>query len=450
MVVHKEAPVESPELLKAKENIHNQSKCAASNPKLTVTVVGGGSSAHVLVPFLSSAGHRVNLMTSRPEEWSRQVSVELHDMDDKILKTVKGSLHKISSDPSEVIPEANVVILCTPVHQHRDALHRLTPFINQGKEEAFIGTIYGQGGFNWMCHEIEQKMNLHNIACFAVGLIPWMCHTIKYGGIGVNHGCKQNNVVAVTPADVFDQLNKLVLNDMCHNIHGLGKFLQAGSFLSLTLSVDNQIIHPSRCCRLWQRHGGKWPTEQDIPFFCGDFDEILASILKQLDADCSKVRDTIRNRFPQRSFDHMLDCLALERFSHGSANVDIQTSFQDSQQLGLIKTPCVKLETGEHALNKQSRFSTDDIPCGLLIAKWIAEKLDVDTPFLDEVIAWAQNLRGWEFLKNGKADENMSLKDPHTSGVPPACGITKIDDILESCDTNNAVFASLPEALLEK
>lgn len=34
--------------------------------KKEVTIVGGGSSAHLLIPFLSGAGFTVNILTRRP------------------------------------------------------------------------------------------------------------------------------------------------------------------------------------------------------------------------------------------------------------------------------------------------------------------------------------------------------------------------------------------------
>lgn len=208
----------------------------------TVTIVGGGNSAHVLIPFLTVSGHTVNIMTRRPEVWNKTVSVEMYDdkTGDVILDTIKGSLSKISSDPAEVIPSADVIVLCMPVHKYREALHRLAPHIDKTKE-VFVGTIYGQAGFNWMVHEIERKFSLKNTVCFAVGLIPWICRTLEYGRLGANYGGKYHNVVAVSPADRFDRLNEIFLDDISYKIHGKGKFLQAGSFLSLTLSVDNQV-----------------------------------------------------------------------------------------------------------------------------------------------------------------------------------------------------------------
>lgn len=72
----------------------------------------------------------------------------------EVLNTVKGSITTISSDPAKVIPQADIIVLCMPVHQYRDALNRLAPYVSRKKKDVFVGTVYGQAGFNWMVHEI--------------------------------------------------------------------------------------------------------------------------------------------------------------------------------------------------------------------------------------------------------------------------------------------------------
>ena len=152
-------------------------------------------------------------MTRRPEAWSRVVTCELQRPSKKkemgrygnvshpsaeVLQTVKGTINMISSDPVEVIPEADVIVLCMPVHQYRDALKHLAPYINRTKKEVFVGTVYGQAGFNWMMHEVERMYRLENVCAFAIGLIPWICRTVEYGKLGSNYGTKAVNVAAVT------------------------------------------------------------------------------------------------------------------------------------------------------------------------------------------------------------------------------------------------------------
>ncbi len=247
--------------------------------KKEVTIVGGGSSAHVLIPFLSGAGFAVNLLTRKPKEWSQKVDVQLHTIHGEIQEEFSGTLTKVSDNPAEVIPQARFVILCMPVCKYRFALHGLAPHLAKDKE-VFVGTIYGQAGFNWMVDEIKNKFDLSNITTFSVGLIPWICRIIEYGKVGVTYGCHEINIVAVSPPNRFSELNDILLKNICERWLKKGSFRQAANFLSLTLSVDNQIIHPSRCYGLFLRYDGKWAHKEDIPYFYRDYDQKSADLLQ--------------------------------------------------------------------------------------------------------------------------------------------------------------------------
>jgi prephenate dehydrogenase len=115
---------------------HN-SQYNESPPKFTVCIVGGGNSAHVLIPFLSTAGHTVNLLTRRPNDWSKVVTCDITSMDNQVIKKFEGTC-KRSSDPNDVIPDADAIILCMPVHQYRNALDRLAPYIDKSKVSLYM------------------------------------------------------------------------------------------------------------------------------------------------------------------------------------------------------------------------------------------------------------------------------------------------------------------------
>ena len=171
---------------------------------------------------------------------------------------------------------------------------------------------------------------------------------------------------------------------------------------------------------------------EDVPYFYRDFDDVSAENICRLDSDYTKVRDAVRKHFPELSFKYMLSYLELERLSHSSQNFDIKKSLKESKQLGLIKTPTVVCEDGSVELDIHCRFFTDDIAYGILVVKWIAEELNVETPFIDELILWSQNLRGEEFLtEEGKINKAFCLKEKFISGIPPSYGIHSVDGILD-------------------
>lgn len=179
---------------------------------------------------------------------------------------------------------------------------------------------------------------------------------------------------------------------------------------------------------------GYWDKAEDVPLFYRDFDETSATILKQLDNDYTKIRNAVRTHFPSRPFTYMLDYLSLHRLTHQNEHEDILESFHQSKQLGLIKTPTRQCTTTRAAfsLDTDSRFFTDDIPYGLLVAKWVAENLQVEVPTIDEVIMWAQTLTGETFIRNnGSIDLDACLRGKFTSGIPPSYGIEDVDRILD-------------------
>jgi len=53
--------------------------------KQTITIIGGGSSTHTLIPFLTDKLRNIYLLTSQPEKWNQSVVLELRNSDDKAL-----------------------------------------------------------------------------------------------------------------------------------------------------------------------------------------------------------------------------------------------------------------------------------------------------------------------------------------------------------------------------
>lgn len=355
-----------------------------------IALVGGGNSTHVLIPFITSVNKRkISLLTSKPSSWSRNISSEWQRADGTVLHQFHGVLDVASSDAREIIPDADMIILCMPVHNYNEALDHIAPFINRSKK-VLLATIYGQGGFNWMVDRIRRAHGLDRITACAVGLIPWIARTKIYGSVGITYGPKAVNVVTFDSRDAFEE-NAEFLDDLCFSHFRKGKFRCAENFLSLTLSVDNQIIHPSRLYGLYRSHGGTWRRKEDIPLFYRDYDDLSAELLQRLDDDYTRIRTRIRAEFPQQNFDYMLNYLDLERLSYQSYSENIKDSFVHSETLGTIQTPVIQ-SGSNYVFDKNHRFFHDDIYCGLAIAKWFAERFELRVESIDEILRWAETI----------------------------------------------------------
>ncbi|MBO4233826.1 hypothetical protein FO675_05850 [Riemerella anatipestifer] len=396
--------------------------------KKIISIVGGGNSTHSLIPLLTNEVNQINLFTRNPEKWSTEIKMEYVMSNGEVKDVLKGIVNKASSNPKDVIPQSDIIVLSVPVFQYRNLLHQIAPYINKDKK-VYIGTIYGQGGFNWMVEEIIKKFNLKNVVYFSSGLIPWITRTKKYGEVGINYGCKQNNVVAVFPKSEFSNVKKLLLDDLCFNYFGKGEYLQADNFISLTLSVDNQIIHQTRLYAMYLKYGGEWNSYEDVPFFYRDYDDLSANVLEELDNEYSFIRNKLIKDFPEHDFKYMMNYLDLEHFSYGSSSPNIKESFTDSQTLGQIPTPVVQNDEGKWVFDATHRFFYDDIYYGIVIAKWMAEKLNIRTPTIDKILKWAGSVIGEQIIDD-KGNLKNNNKENFLFGTPDVYGYSSIQELI--------------------
>lgn len=398
-----------------------------------LVVCGGGNSAHILIPFLRDSIFNVYVYTSRPSQWSNTVEVEWQDANGKILDTDKGSIKLASSKPNELFSDADYVVFCMPVHKYRVALHEIAPYLNKEKD-VFLCTLYSQGGWNWMVDEIKIEYGLNNIIAFAFGLIPWICRIKEYGHIGVVYGVsKDANFACVYPQHYFEQITKELIEPICQNHIVHERVEQSKHFISLTFSADNQIIHTSRCLGLFKVYGKEWNHKEDVPWFYKDWDDLSANILKNLDAEYTGIRNKFKSTFPNKDFKYMRDYMELERYGYNCEITDIKASFSDFGTLDAIATPVVRNENGKWEIDKTHRFFLDDIFYGNCIAKWFAEKFHLETPTINEILHWAQLMRGEKIISadNHLLVDSPDLVQPFKTGIPSVYGFNSIEDCVD-------------------
>ena len=71
---------------------------------------------------------------------------------------------------------------------------------------------------------------------------------------------------------------------------------------------------------------------------------------------------------------------------------------------------------------------TEDICCGLVVTRGIAEILGVATPHIDEILMWSQKQSAKEYLVDGK----LCGKDLMLTRCPQRYGYTTLDDFMRA------------------
>lgn len=58
---------------------------------------------------------------------------------------LKGKLNIVSDKASEVVSDADIILICSPAHTKNEILQQIKPFLKNG---AIVGAVFGQGAFD--------------------------------------------------------------------------------------------------------------------------------------------------------------------------------------------------------------------------------------------------------------------------------------------------------------
>ena len=125
----------------------------AEGRQLYITLVGGGNSTHCFAPLACSMGHRVAILTRRPQDWSPDgVEVVNDDIQWLPITKMEGKPEIITSDPAQCIPRSDIIIIAgVPIHHNPTLLRQIKPHLPTNKK-VYIGSICAYGGFDWVAH----------------------------------------------------------------------------------------------------------------------------------------------------------------------------------------------------------------------------------------------------------------------------------------------------------
>eukprot|EP00921_Rhytidocystis_pertsovi_P007906 GHVQ01013082.1.p1 GENE.GHVQ01013082.1~~GHVQ01013082.1.p1 ORF type:complete len:472 (+),score=53.05 GHVQ01013082.1:484-1899(+) len=391
---------------------------------LTVAIVGGGNGAHAAAGYL---GHkkslRVRVLTRRPHLWSSAITVNTKGSSWENRGDFVGKLQRVSSQPEDVIPGSDVVLLCAPANAHPELLMKIAPHVSQN---TWVGTLYGQGGFDWAATEAFRGDWSRLDALFGFQNIPWLCRTSEYGKCVQMIGPKKQLWIAAWPpskACAVAKTMSLLFDIPAESLP---------NFLTLTLSPSNQIIHPARYYGIFHSWDGSSAMSSDAIQWglYTEMDDFSAEWLRKLDDELQAIRRGLEKEYPQLDLSRVLPLgeRIVEQYGEDVGDRScLRTIFATNKGYAGCKTPVQKVPGG-FVPALQSRLFWEDIPYGLCVLKNIAQMLAIPTPSIDFMIEWHQQFMGRQYVINGRLNPTTI---PETS-APEAYGIKDLDQLVRA------------------
>jgi hypothetical protein len=310
----------------------------------------------------------------------------------------KARPRRISADPAEVVPGSDLVVLVLPAFAHESTLRQIAPFLDEG---AWVGAMPARGGFDYAAAHVLREHGRDDVGLFGLQTLPWACRIQAYGQVVRVLGVKQAVDAATRPAAQIEQLAPLLERMLGLHVGA------AANLLALTLANTGQLIHPGIMYALFSDWDGIPFSADEIPPFYHALSEAGAQTLAGLSDEVQSIRARLE---PALDLSAVRPLKAWLLRSYGGAIADpstLRSAFLTNRAYAGLKAPVREVSPGQFVPDFGARYLAEDVPFGLAVSRAIAALADVETPTVDEVIAWAGARLGKDYLGRGAAEARL-------------------------------------------
>eukprot|EP01063_Lacrimia_lanifica_P032962 TRINITY_DN5743_c0_g2_i1.p1 TRINITY_DN5743_c0_g2~~TRINITY_DN5743_c0_g2_i1.p1 ORF type:complete len:441 (+),score=165.92 TRINITY_DN5743_c0_g2_i1:60-1325(+) len=373
-----------------------------------VAICGGGNAAHLMLVDIGSRGYPVDMYLPFRDE-AEKFKAGMAQNGGRVTmhaqltgRTFEVAPRRVSRDPRDVIPGAKYIFIPLPVFAHKPTLEQILPHCD---EDAVVIAMPATGCVDWTAREVMKRMG-KRVTVVGISPLPYVVRTRKYGQVVECFGIKPNVGVATDPPSAVQDLKPKLELMMGLNI------VAYPTFLGCTLTPTNPIIHTARCYGMFGpvAEGGCWRKRGGYPRMIGFYDEcddVSGDWLQRLSDENEAIQKKLDQVIPgsigpaQRS---------LCEFHHWASPDDVEkwdtckNVCRTNKMLAGVGSPMHEVAPGCWVPDFKNRYFTEDFAFGLLANRGIAELVGQPTPYMDEVIEWAQAEMGKRWLVDGKVN----------------------------------------------
>jgi len=326
---------------------------------MKICICGGGNLGHVCAGFLANRGHQVSILTTKPERWNSEIEIAAPD------GIFTGIISLISSDPKEVIPQAEMVLICLPGYAIHDELVKIKPFLSK---ETIVGSVVSSTGFFFEAFKVLPS----DIPLFGFQRVPFISRIIDYGKMAELKGYKDSLHVAIENTPEKEPI-RAELEELFEKPVSI-----ADSYYEVSLSNSNPLLHPARLYTMWKDWlpGIVYPRN---PQFYAEWTIEASELLIQMDDE----------------FQHLLKALGLKPgciptildYYESTDAASLTQKLHDIKAFQGIPSPMKEVEGG-WIPDFSSRYFTEDFPYGMRFIVETAHEQGVAIPTIEKAYQW--------------------------------------------------------------
>ena len=386
-----------------------------------LTVCGGGNAAHVLIALAGQAGWEVDVFAPLAGE-AKRLAAGMAAQAGLVARfgtqTSVGQARRVSPTPAEVIPGSELILLALPAFAHDPILRAIAAFL---EPDAAVVALPARGGFDYQARALLARP-ARPIQLIGLQTLPWACRIVTFGQEVDVLGTKAVVDLAAWPGPVAPGLAKTLAT-----LLGL-KINPISSFLSLTLANTGQLIHPGIMYGLCRGRETATFSQAEIPLFYQGVDQATSELLQTLSDEVQMLTRRLAAQLPDLEPQEIVPLYQWLLRAYPADIGDSHTlrrAFVTNRAYAGLKIPTRPAGPDMLAVDFTARYLAEDVPFGLVVLRGLAEIAGVPTPTIDEVITWAQERLGKQYLVDGRlAGHHVS-----ESRAPQVYGLQRLDQL---------------------
>ncbi|MFW5643921.1 MAG: NAD/NADP octopine/nopaline dehydrogenase family protein [Alkalispirochaeta sp.] len=339
-------------------------------------VFGAGHGGLAMAGYLALTGCTVKLFNRSPEHVDavrRRGGID-------VVGEVNGfaELSVVSSDPGDVFPESQVIMVVVPATAHRDVAQILAPYLRDGQIVVLNpGRTGGALEFIRILHE------------HSPGVHPYLAEaeTLLFASRIIDPG--QVRIFRIKNAVPMATLPAYLAPDILPVIRkALPQFVPGDNILKTSFDNIGAVFHPAitilNSGRIEDTHG-------QFQYYVEGVTPAVAKVLEAIDAERVRVAEALGIRAQTaREWLYM---------TYDSAGSTLYSAMQANPGYRGISAPA----TVHH------RYITEDVPTSLVPIASIGDMLGVATPTIHAMIDLAGAMHGRDYWKTGRTVERLGI-----------------------------------------
>jgi NAD/NADP octopine/nopaline dehydrogenase, alpha-helical domain len=400
-----------------------RSRHGASN-WTSLTICGGGNAAHALAVVASqNFGGAIDWLVSTEEkaELLREGLADGGVRSTGVITASADRVRRVSADPADVIPGADVVIIAVPAFGHASVLRRIRPHVGA---TTVLGCMPTRGGFEFEAAQCRTTCD-ERPTLFGLQTLPWSTRVTTLGRAVHIGAVKSEVVLAALPASQAPAIATRLAGILGTRV------LTTPSFLGLTIGNPGQIIHPGLMYSHFHSWDGEEYEEDRVPRLYAEAADEMGALVERLSDDAVATARALeaqgRGAFQLREAVLPIHDWLRTAYAHVTEDLSTVATCFRTGPIQARRAPMAEVGPGRFVPDFQYRYLSEDVPYGLVATRALAEIAAVETPTIDEVIAWAQGVLRKDYLAGGALRGN-DVKDVP---VPQNYGVSTVPDLID-------------------